>query len=226
MKFARAGVLHGVRLVCLASALGFVDAGCHSGDTAGPKGGTAGSTAGLAAISGGESGTTAAGGTAALGGTALPASGSVAAGNRAAAGSSGMSGNVASAGSTAGNAANGGCGSESFAAIYREIFAKPVYSCNAAICHGRTDALTDLGNLDMSTPAATYAALVGKPSDGMMCAGKLRVKAGDAQNSLLVRKLRDATVECGMVMPAGSEAITDPELQRIVTWINAGACNN
>jgi hypothetical protein len=122
--------------------------------------------------------------------------------------------------------AAGGCGAESFAAIYRDIFASASTSCTATPCHGRKMALEAVGNLDMSTPAISYTALVGKTSDSAMCAGKPRVVPGNAQGSLLVRKLRDTTLDCGVVMPAGSDQISDPDLMRIVSWINAGACNN
>jgi hypothetical protein len=86
--------------------------------------------------------------------------------------------------------------------------------------------LTAVGNLDLSTPAAAYTALVGKTSDSTTCAGKVRVKAGDAAGSLLVSKLRDTTLSCGILMPAGSDPISDADLMRIVTWVNGGACNN
>lgn len=176
-------------------------------------------TAGNVAAPGLSSGISAAAGTPAIPSSSRPA------GNIA---SAGMSGAAASGTALAGAASggSGGCGSESFAAIYRDIFANPSYSCSGPSCHGRTTALAGVGDLDLSTAAASYTALVGKASTGMLCAGKLRVKAGDAQNSLLVHKLRDETVECGTVMPVGSDAISDPELQRIVNWINAGACNN
>lgn len=117
-----------------------------------------------------------------------------------------------------------GCGDESFKAIYNEIFLKSL--CAAAPCHGRRKSLELVANLDMSTPAVAHAALVGKVSDGTACAGRVRVTAGDAQNSLLVRKLRRATVDCGGFMPMDGEPIDDAALQRIVAWIDGGACNN
>jgi hypothetical protein len=86
--------------------------------------------------------------------------------------------------------------------------------------------LDGVGNLDLSTQDAAYAALVGKTSDSMMCKGKVRVKAGDAMSSLLVTKLRDSTVDCGSLMPLGADAIDDASRMRIVNWINAGAKNN
>jgi hypothetical protein len=68
--------------------------------------------------------------------------------------------------------------------------------------------------------------LVGKVSDSTSCPGKVLVKKGDAKASMLVTKLRDDTVDCGTLMPLGGDPISDPDLARIVTWINAGACNN
>ena len=79
------------------------------------------------------------------------------------------------AGSPAAGSGAGGCGSESFAAIYRDILASPTYSCSSAPCHGRVGMLAAVGNLDLSTPAAAYTALVSKASDSTDCAGKPRV---------------------------------------------------
>jgi len=117
------------------------------------------------------------------------------------------------------------CGSESFRAIYNDIFADATNSCTAPSCHGRTMRLQDVGNLDLSTPDIAYSQLVGIGSDGEMCAGKVRVEAGNPQGSLLVTKLRDATVDCGVLMPVGAP-VDDLSLMRIVDWISAGACNN
>jgi hypothetical protein len=144
-------------------------------------------------------------------------------GNSAAAGSAGNSSSIHAPAAIAG----AGCGRESFGAIYREIFADNLdNSCTSATCHGREVLLDSVGNLDLSTPDIAYHALVGRKSDGAMCAGKLRVKVGDAQGSLLLTKLRDDTVECGVLMPAGSGPIDDASLMRIADWINGGACNN
>lgn len=117
------------------------------------------------------------------------------------------------------------CGSESFRAIYQDIFRDATHSCTAPACHGRTMRLEDVGNLDLSTADLAYGQLVDVGSDSEMCAGKPRVIPGNPQGSLLVTKLRDATVECGLLMPVGAP-IDDPSLMRIVNWIGAGACNN
>lgn len=118
-----------------------------------------------------------------------------------------------------------GCGTESFRAIYQDIFANPTHSCTAPSCHGRTIRLEDVGNLDLSSVEIAYGELVGIGSDSDMCAGKTRVVPGDPQGSLLVAKLRDATVECGLLMPVGAP-IDDASLMRITDWIGAGACDN
>ena len=139
----------------------------------------------------------------------------------------GGAGNPSSISATAGVGVGGtGCGHESFGAIYRDIFADLKNSSTSATCHGRHVQLDSVGDLDLSTADIAYRALVGTNSDSAMCAGKLRVKAGDAHSSLLVTKLRDDTVECGVSMPAGSNPIDDASLMRIVDWINAGACND
>lgn len=212
-----------------AGGIGGVGAGLVAPPSAGaaigsPLAGTH-ATAGSLATGGtvASAGTFATAGTLGTAGTLATAGTSATAGTLATAGTSATAGR---AGGSAGMNAAGGCGTESFAAIYRDIFANANTSCTAAPCHGRKTALEAVGNLDMSTPAITYSSLVGKTSDSMSCAGKPRVIAGNAQGSLLVRKLRDTTLDCGITMPAGNDPISDPDLQRIVTWINAGACNN
>ena len=141
-------------------------------------------------------------------------------------GSGGVSGGGASGG-VAGMTPS--CGAESFAAIYRDIFAKPDYLCNSPACHGRGAGMTaSVGNLELMTKEMAYADLVGMNSDGVLCGDmpRPRVMAGNAAGSLLVQKLRAATVTCGSIMPVTGVPISDAELARISAWINGGACNN
>ena len=63
-------------------------------------------------------------------------------------------------------------------------------------------------------------------SNGAACTDKTRVVPGDAKNSLFFQKLRGDTTACGAPMPVNADQITDPELERIKAWINAGACDN
>ena len=95
--------------------------------------------------------------------------------------------------------------------------------------HGRDKSqLGGVGNLDLSSARAAYDGMVGVVSTGPLCGkGKTRVIAGDAMNSLLVQKLQANTVPCGATMPLPpGNPLSAAELQRIVDWINAGACDN
>jgi hypothetical protein len=213
--------------------LGFLaNAGC--GDDSSSNTGGVGAAGMLAPAGTGAAGVSVAGtGAAGVGSAGIGVAGTGAAGTGAAgtgAAGTGVAGTGVAgtgvAGAPAAGSGAGGCGSESFAAIYRDILASPTYSCSSAPCHGRVGMLAAVGNLDLSTPAAAHAALVNKASDSTDCAGKSRVTPGNAAGSLLVTKLRDATVDCGILMPVGGDPITDPELARIVAWINGGACNN
>ena len=194
--------------------------------TAGGVGVTAGiaappTTSGPASSAGTMAPAATAGVSAAAAGTAATTAGTTAAGTGGATATAGTAGNI-----TQPAAGGGACGTESFAAIYKDILANPVYGCAAVTCHARASAIEAVGNLDLSTAAKAYAGLVGKNSDSQMCTGKPRVKVGDAKASLLISKLRDETLDCGTLMPAGGDYITDTDLLRLVSWINAGACNN
>jgi hypothetical protein len=131
-------------------------------------------------------------------------------------------------GASAGMGASG-CGGESFAAIYKDIFSKTEYMCNSPVCHGKMAGQTgSVGNLELMTKDIAYGDLVGKMSDGVLCGDmpRTRVLPGNAASSLLVQKMRGDTVMCGSIMPVTGGPITDPELARITAWINGGACNN
>lgn len=178
--------------------------------------------AGHSSATAGTSATAMAGTTGGANSAGSSAGGAAGVGSTAVGGSSAGAGGGATAGAGGGNSG----GAETFAAIYKDIFANSTNSCTSPSCHGRKMMLDGVGNLDLSTADAAYMALVGRTSDSMMCKGKVRVKAGDAMNSLLVTKLRDATVDCGALMPLGADAIDDASLMRIVRWVNAGAKNN
>jgi hypothetical protein len=141
----------------------------------------------------------------------------------------GGSGAVSGGGAGGGAGMSSGCGTESFAAIYQDIFAKQDYLCNSPACHGRGAGQTaSVGNLELMSKDVAYADLVGMNSDGVLCGDmpRPRVMKGNAAGSLLVQKLRAATVTCGSVMPVTGTPISDAELARISAWINAGACYN
>ena len=72
---------------------------------------------------------------------------------------------------------------------------------------------------NLSTPAMTYAYLVGRP--GLEKPELLRVKPGDAAHSLLVDKLRNRAVSTQM--PLGAEPLDEADIAALEAWIDAGA---
>lgn len=72
---------------------------------------------------------------------------------------------------------------------------------------------------NLSTPAMTYAYLVGRP--GIEKPDELRVKPGDPARSLLIDKLRNRGV--ATQMPLGAEPLPEADIAAIEAWINAGA---
>ena len=91
-------------------------------------------------------------------------------------------------------------------------FARDVAGLLVANCNGcHIDAMQIKGGLDMNS----FAALLKGGDSGSM------VKLGDAEASLLIKKLRGTE---GDRMPAGGRpALSNNEIQLIATWINEGA---
>jgi len=110
-------------------------------------------------------------------------------------------------------------------------------------CHRPGGGGVTVGGLDMSTPAAAYANLVGvnaagtgAGTSGVTCASltppAVRVIAGDSANSLLFKKVHSKLVAgpapCGspMPLPAAGAPLTAAEVALIAAWVDAGALNN
>ena len=122
----------------------------------------------------------------------------------------------------------GGCepASSTFEAIQQNVFDK--HGCTASTCHGQP-AETAGGNLDLRLEMA-FDSLV--RTNGKSAAMNL-VFPGDQGRSLLYWKLAaltDSTISLssmgisGSPMPAGGQkALTDAELEAVVTWIRGGA---
>jgi polyvinyl alcohol dehydrogenase (cytochrome) len=119
-----------------------------------------------------------------------------------------------------GGGGGGGGGGTTFSAIYDDILLAS--GCTSSACHGAGAR----GGLDMSTRDGAYAELVGKVAEGGACAptGLLRVAPGAPQQSLLQLKI-DRVQPCGGPMPP-SAPLTDDSVERIRTWIAAGAPND
>jgi hypothetical protein len=123
------------------------------------------------------------------------------------------------------------------------------YKCQECHAPGKigvstTDAGVTLpgGELDMSSPAATYANLVNVKAAGSACAGKefVRVKPNDPSESLIVLKTELAVSKkyfdsgaveppCGVEMPKGCgvspglSCLGRMDITTLTGWINNGA---
>jgi hypothetical protein len=110
-------------------------------------------------------------------------------------------------------------------------------------CHRPGGSGVVVGMLDLSTPAAAFANLVGVTAQGtgagtsgVTCASVMpalvRVTPGDANASLLFNKvhskLAGTPAPCGspMPLPATAAPLTQAEVDLISAWITAGAQNN
>jgi hypothetical protein len=72
---------------------------------------------------------------------------------------------------------------------------------------------------NLSTPAMTYAYLVGRPA--LEKPELLRVKPGDPDRSLFIDKLRNRDV--ATQMPLGAEPLADADVEALEAWIESGA---
>jgi outer membrane protein assembly factor BamB len=108
-----------------------------------------------------------------------------------------------------------------WSAVYQAIVQR---GCNGGTtCHSSMLA----GQLQMSTAAQAYSALVSAPALGTACSatGLLRVAPGDPDNSLLVQKLEAAMPICGQHMPPGG-TVPAAQLMQLRMWIEKGALDD
>ncbi|MEQ8978331.1 MAG: hypothetical protein RL846_10400 [Deltaproteobacteria bacterium] len=102
-----------------------------------------------------------------------------------------------------------------FANVYAEVIT-PNCSCHT----------TGAGGLAMPDANAAFTALVDIPATtGGPCDGETRVISGDAQGSVLYRKLSGTNL-CGSAMPMGGGSLSADQLALVEAWIGAGAVNN
>jgi hypothetical protein len=73
---------------------------------------------------------------------------------------------------------------------------------------------------NLSTPALTYAYLVNRP--GIEKTDRLRVKPGNAAQSLFIDKIRNRN-GVATQMPLGAEPMEEPEIKELEDWIDKGA---
>jgi len=73
---------------------------------------------------------------------------------------------------------------------------------------------------NLSTPALMYEYVVNRP--GIEKSDRLRAKAGDAANSLLIDKVRNRN-GVATQMPLGAEPLEEADIKAIEAWIDGGA---
>jgi hypothetical protein len=143
-------------------------------------------------------------------------------------GSGGSSGGRSGGGSGGSSGGAGGTGPTSSPATFSEVYT--IINCNGCkLCHGGS------ANLSFTDgKSATYEGLVGsdplgKPAataaEGGMCAGQRRVVPGMPDQSMLLAKVA-GTQTCGTPMPPSGATFTATQLERIRSWIVAGAKKN
>lgn len=94
---------------------------------------------------------------------------------------------------------------------------QPIFNTNGCTgCHGSS------GGLSLAA-GSSYGNLVNVQAL-MDCTDKKRVLPGNADESVLYRRLSGST--CGDRMPKGGSAIPAASLDKVRGWINAGAPNN
>src|SRR5262249_8225521 len=117
--------------------------------------------------------------------------------------------------------------------VWNEVLVRK--TCSAMFCHGMA-----MGALLMDTQANAYTNLVGVAAAGTGCmtSGKVRVVAGDPDNSLLLGQISHDPPSCGTTMPVGakrdpmcvsaepSACNTAAEIDLVRQWIAAGALND
>jgi mono/diheme cytochrome c family protein len=98
-----------------------------------------------------------------------------------------------------------------------------VFTPTCATCHTGGGSVLP-ASMNLSSAADTHAALVGVASIGRPAL--LRVAAGDSENSYLIHKLEGQPGIDGDRMPLGGPFLSDATIDRVRSWIDAGAENN
>lgn len=97
---------------------------------------------------------------------------------------------------------------------------QPIFTANCvnAGCHPGGGAPFSL------TAGVSYGQLVNQDATVGPCQGQKRVLPGDANNSVLIKRLEGST--CGNRMPLGGSQLPSASIQLIRGWISQGAQNN
>ncbi|HEY4370247.1 MAG TPA: CHRD domain-containing protein [Steroidobacteraceae bacterium] len=98
-----------------------------------------------------------------------------------------------------------------------------IFTPRCSSCHsGGGGALPS--SMNLSSAAASFAALVGVAS--VEQSALQRVKASDPDNSYIVHKLEGAAGITGSRMPLGGPFLDQATIDKVKSWITAGAANN
>lgn len=112
-----------------------------------------------------------------------------------------------------------------FSEIYPLIFPNPT-NPRCDNCHSMPPSDISNGKLYTGMDQATaHAALVGKASTSRKCMGRMIVAPGQPEMSLLWQKL-GPNPPCGSRMPLGGAPLSDENMEKVRSWIAAGAQNN
>lgn len=112
-----------------------------------------------------------------------------------------------------------------FSEIYAALFPATTNArCN--FCHAMPARDTSNGKLSMGTTKdEAYQALVDKTSSSSQCGGMELIVAGDPEASLFFLKFSEPAL-CGARMPLGGALLSAAQLERVHSWIAAGAKND
>jgi hypothetical protein len=112
-------------------------------------------------------------------------------------------------------------GGRSYAPTYDAVWNEILhYTCAVEFCHGGS-----ADYLQLPGESAGYAALVGVPAQGPLCAptGLLRVDPFHPEASLMYLKVTDPP--CGGKMPLNVGNLCPADIDQIARWIACGAPN-
>ena len=102
---------------------------------------------------------------------------------------------------------------------------QPIFTtnCTTSSCH---DSNAPAASLDLTSGMA-YSELVDVASLGCASSGgRNLITANDTANSYLIDKLSNTNICAGSGMPLIGDALSDSDIQAIISWVNEGALNN
>jgi hypothetical protein len=198
--------------------------GVGGGGASGGVGGASGGTGGVGGASGGAGGASGgAGGTSGGAGGASGGMGGMTGGMGGASG--GMGGMTGGMGGMTGGMGGGAPDAGGEQATFTEVYAIIEAKCGGGTfgCHTEDDGDFS-GDLDMHDKATARTSLVGVAAMTNDCVGGMRVVAGDADNSFLIKAIEGTA--CIDRMPDGEDPLTADEIATFRSWVEGGALDN